>query len=251
MSGAASVRTAGIRKKAKTMSSQRVRFYLIDVILFAVFTVIGFVAPFERNTVFWLSYGAGALALIVQLFVFPRAFDFEGHAVKSKIYGFPLARISTIYLVVQLVLSLLFMILCKGINIKTWIVIILYVVVLAVAAIGLVAADAAKEEVQRQETVHRKNASTMRTLQATASGTAAACEDAALKKKLEKFAEDVRFSDPVSSEALTEIEGRLAGQLGELKNAVAEKDYSYAEKLLDKTSATLAERNRLCRANKA
>ena len=232
------------------MSSNRIRFYVIDAIVFAVFSVIAFVAPFERNTVFWLSYGFAAVALLVQLFVYPRAFDFEGHEAKSKFYGFPLARISTIYLIVQLGLSLLFMILSKTVDGKSWIVIILYVLLLAIAAIGFIAADAVKEEVQRQEVKIQKTVSTMRSLQTVASGAAAICEDAALKKQLEKFAEDIRYSDPVSSEALTEIETRLTSQLGELKSAVAEKDYTYASQMLTRASGTLAERNRLCKMNK-
>lgn len=232
------------------MTKNRLRLYLVIAIIFVLFSVLAFAIPFEKNTVFWLSYGFGVLALAVQLIVQPRALDLDGHDVRSKFYGFPLTRIATAYLVVQLVLSLVFMILCQSMEIKTWIPLIAYVLIFGISAIGFIAADAMKEEVERQDTVHKANVGTMRALQSKAVFVASQCEDAETKKALDSFAEALRFSDPVSNAATADIEENLTGLLEELGSAVLDKDYPAAKTLCARASTLLADRNRICKLNK-
>lgn len=232
------------------MSKNRVRFYFSLAIVFAVFTVIAFVVPFAHNTVFWLSYGFGVLALALQLYVYPKAFDFEGNDVRCKFYGFPLARMATVYLVVQLALSLVFMILSKYVDVKTWIVVLLYVLVLAAALLGLNTVDAMRDEVIRQDTVHKARVDTMRVLQSKSALIASQCDDAETKKVLSKLADSFRFSDPVSSDALADVEASLKAMLDELQSAILEKDYAAAKTLSTKIEAALADRNHLCRLSK-
>lgn len=232
------------------MSKNRIRFYLSLAIIFALFSVIVFVVPFARNTVFWLSYAFAALAVLVQLYSYPRAFDFEGHDVRSKFYGFPLARLTTVYLFAQLALSLIFIVVTNYTAVKTWIPAVLYALLLGVFALGFIAADSMKEEVERQDTVHKARVDAMRALQSKAVFVAGQCDDAETKKALDKLAEALRFSDPVSSEATSDIEENLAGLLEELGNAVLDKDYAAAKTLCAKASTLLADRNRMCRLNK-
>ena len=232
------------------MSNNRIRLYLSIFILFILFSVIAFAIPFERNTVFWMSYGFGVLALAAQLIVQPRALDLDGHDVRSKFYGFPLTRIATAYLVVQLILSLTFMVLCKYVDVKTWAPFVAYVLIFGISAIGFIAADAMKDEVERQDTVHKANVGTMRALQSKAVFVASQCEDAETKKALNALSEALRFSDPVSNAATVDIEENLTGLLEELGSAVLDKDYASAKTLCAKASTLLADRNRMCKLNK-
>ena len=232
------------------MIKNKTRFYLTIVIIFVLFSVLVFAIPFEKNTVFWLSYGFGVLALAVQLIVQPRALDLDGHDARSKFYGFPLTRIATAYLVVQLILSLTFMVLCKYVNVKTWVPFVAYVLIFGISAIGFIAADAMKDEVERQDTVHKANVGTMRALQSKAVFVASQCEDAETKKALDSFSEALRFSDPVSNAATADIEENLTGLLEELGSAVLDKDYPAAKTLCTRASTLLADRNRMCKLNK-
>ena len=54
------------------------------------------------------------------------------------------------------------MIAAKYTEIKTWIPVVLYAVLLGVFAIGFIAADSMKEEVEWQDTVHKARVDTMR-----------------------------------------------------------------------------------------
>ena len=76
------------------------------------------------------------------------------------------------------------------------------------------------------------------------------CEDAELLVSLSKLAEAVQYSDPVSSDALEEIEFELTQLVDELQKAVVEQEYVAAQKLVKKAADTLTERNRLCKLNK-
>ena len=232
------------------MSKNRVRLYITLGILLVVFTVIAFAVPFKREAVFWLSYVFALVAIGVQFYAWPRALDPDGHDVRSKFYGFPIARLTTAYLIVQIALSLLFMLLSKYAEVKTWIPVVLYTVALAAAAIGFIAADSMREEVERQDTVHKANVTLMRSLQSKSAFIAGQCEDPETKKALDALAESFRFSDPVSSDALDDIEENLSGLVEELGNAVMDKDFESARSLCAKAATLLADRNRMCKLNK-
>ena len=228
------------------MSKNKLRFYIVVAILFVVLSVIAFVLPFQKTVTFWLSYAFAAIAIALQIYAYPKAFD--GPTVKSKFYGFPLARVSTIYLIAQLVLSLIFMVASKWV--PAWIPVVLFALLLGAAAIGFIAAEGVRDEVERQDVVHKANVTTMRALQSKAVFIASQCEDAETKKALDAFAEALRFSDPVSSDALTDIEENLTGLVEELGNAVLDKDFEAARSLCAKASTLLADRNRMCKLNK-
>lgn len=228
------------------MSKNKLRFYIVLAILFVVISVIAFVLPFQKTASFWLSYAFAVIAIAVQIYAYPKAFD--GPTVKSKFYGFPLARVSTIYLIAQLVLSLTFMVASKWV--PAWIPVVLFALLLGAAAIGFIAAEGVRDEVERQDVVHKANVATMRALQSKAVFVASQCEDAETKKALDAFAEALRFSDPVSSDALTDIEENLTGLVEELGNAVLDKDFEAARTLCAKASTLLADRNSMCKLNK-
>lgn len=221
------------------MTKNKIRFYIILAVVFIIFTVIAFVAPFPHTTAFWLSYAFGAIAIAVQAYSWPSAF--AGDGAKSKVYGFPIARVTTIYMIVQLILSLFFMV--AGEKVPVWIPVMLYIVLLGLAAIGMIAAETVRDEVERQETVKQVNTGTMKALRAKAAAIAGACTDSEQKKALDKLTEAFRYSDPVSSDATQKLEMKLEVLLDELqetKNA----------DLIKKIEATLAERNQLCKMSK-
>ncbi len=228
------------------MSKNKLRFYVAIAIIFVVLTVIAFALPLAKTATFWISYVFAVIALAVQIYAYPKAF--EGESVKSKFYGFPIARITTIYLIAQLALSLICMLTGKWVPV--WIPLILSVVMLGAAAVGFIAAEGMRDEVERQDVVHKANVGTIRALQSKAVFVASQCEDADTKKALDAFAEALRFSDPVSSDALADIEENLTGLVEELGNAVMDKDYSAAQSLCTKASTLLADRNRMCKLNK-
>ena len=229
------------------MSKNGLRGCIVLAIVLAVFSVIAFAAPFSMTAAFWIAFISGVIAIAFQFYVFAVAFS-KGEGAKSKFYGFPIARIGVIYLVVQLLVSIAEM--CWASKIPAWVVLIINVIIFAVAAIGCIAAETARDVVVGQEAKVKQNISNMRSLQAVSAGLAGQCSDEALKKDLQKLADEFKFSDPVSSNATSALEAELDAQLNGLKNALGNGDYDTAKSLCDKLLNGLSERNRICKLNK-
>lgn len=222
------------------------RSLVVSSILCAVYSVIAFAIPFARTAVFWLSYVFGVIAIATQIFVLRVAFVKE-RSVKSKFYGFPVAKVGITYMLVQLVLGLVMMALAAVAPV--YVPLVVYMVLLAVAAVGFISADAMRDEVEWQDVQLKKDIATMRALQAKINCVVGVCSDD-VRQDISKLAEELRYSDPVSNETIRNIENELTSCVDELQSAVMDGDYTAVKELCRKARATLVERNRLCKLNK-
>lgn len=230
------------------LTKNEIRFLIMIGLSLVAFNVIAFVVPFAKTAVFWIGYGFGMFAILVQILVMKLAFD-GAESVRSKFYGFPIARIGVIYLIAQVLLSIGAMAL--GMFIPPWIPTVLFIVMLAAAAAGLVSADAVREEIERQDKKTVKNVSRMRSLQSKMNVLISQSDVVGeLKTELDKLADSIKYSDPVSSSATEQIEDELNFNIEELQKAIVDGDNASALTVCKKTSGILAERNRLCKLNK-
>lgn len=229
------------------MTKNQKRTILVTVIVLIAFSVIAFALPFKMNGLFWLSYLFAVFSILVQLYVLKIAFQGTDSA-KSKFYGFPIAQIGFIYMVVQLLLSILFMVMAAIAPI--WIAVILYVLLLSIAAIGFISTDAVRDEIVNQDKKLEADVSCMITLRSLVYPLADLCSNDASKKILQDLADKFRYSDPVSNVSLTDIEAELELLVAELQIAAAEDSNEDIVSISKKVTATLTERNRLCKLNK-
>lgn len=160
-----------------------------------------------------------------------------------------IAKIGAIYGLVQLTAGIIFMAL--AVYAPVWLAVLVYAFALGAAVIGLVSAEAVVEEIRVQDVKLKKDVSLMRSLQSKVNQMASQCDNPDAAAAVKQFAEEMRYSDPVSSEALAEIEADLSAAVDELQAAIADGDSNAAKQLCRKASAVLAERNRLCKLNKA
>ena len=223
------------------------RVLVITAIVLVVFCVLAFAIPFLRGTVFWLGVVFTVIAILAQLYVAKKAFA-NGEGARSKFYGFPIARVGAIYLVVQIIAGLVCMAL--GAILPAWVAVVIFVVILAAAVIGFITVDAIRDEVERQDTVLKANVTSMRYLQSRITSIVAQCDNPAVKTELDALAEKFRFSDPVSSADTAEAEAGLNELVDLLQSAVIEKDPDSALALVPRIEAALAERNHLCKLGK-
>lgn len=229
------------------MKKNTVRWWIVLAIAFVVYNIVVFAIPFEKSAVFFLSWLFTLVAIGAQAYVIHVAF-YQGEGAKSKFYGFPIARIGAVYLITQMALGWWFM--SRGRWVKLWIPLILYVILLGISVVGFIAADAVRDEVERQDIKLKKDVACMRALQSKAASLVQLVQDAQARKALEKFSEDLKFSDPVSSEALADIEADLTACVDELHQAVIDNDHNSVLALVQKAGAILTERNRLCKLDK-
>ena len=231
------------------MKKDIVRLRVLLAVALAVYHVVIFALPFQKNGVFFISWIFTLIAIGAQVYVVRTAF-YSGESAKSKFYGFPIVRIGVAYLAIQLVLGMAFMVLGGIAEVPMQIPIVLYIVLFGASFVGFISADAMRDEIERQDVKLKKDVHNMRMLQSKASSMMQLAQDGGVCKALEKFAEDLRFSDPVSSEALEAIEADLMACTDEIQQAVTDDDREAVFVLLQKARSILAERNRLCKLGK-
>ena len=227
------------------LSKGKFQAILILAIVLAAYLLLAFVIPFTKTAVFWLALVFTLAAFGLQLYVLKLSFE---KGLDARSYGFPIARVASVYLIIQIVLSFLFMALAAFC--PAWIAAVVFVLLLAAAAVGVVAADAMRDEVERQDRQLKTDVAAMRALQSRSTALVSRCEDAALKADAQKLSDAFRYSDPVTNDATKDAEHELSACMDELERAMLDNDAESAKVLMKRTAAQLAERNRLCKLNK-
>ena len=225
------------------MKKDTIRAIIVAVIALTIYNLIAFVIPFAHTAAFWISYGFTLVAFAVVCVSIYIAFIKNPDA-KSRFYGFPIARIGVLYGGAQLIASLIVMALAQWT--PWWIPVLVYAIGMGAAVIGLVAADAVVEEIQTQDVKLKKDVSLMRSLQSKISQIASQTDNAGIRALAEEF----RYSDPVSNDAIADAEADLAAAVDQLQAAFVDGDNEAMAQLCRKATALLAERNRLCKLNK-
>ena len=229
------------------MKKSNVRFGIVIAILLIIYNLLVFVIPFEQNGVFWLSYGFTLDAFVVASVACVIAFR-SGEGITSKFYGFPVAKVGVIYLAIQVVLCFVFMTLSQ--HTPVWLGVLIYAIALGAAIIGLVVTDTVRDHIQDQDVKLSNSVSTIRAAQSKVYQMMTLCDDPNAIMAVKKFAEELRYSDPVSGPALAEAEADLSAAIDNLQQAIADGDNVAILALCKQGQLLLAERNRLCKLNK-
>jgi len=229
------------------MKKDTMRWIIGLGVLLVLYILVAFLIPFVHTATFWVSFLFTLIAFGVVAASMYIAFIKNPDA-KSRFYGFPIAKIGAIYALAQLIAGLLFMALAA--IAPVWLAVLVFAVALGAAVIGLISAEAVVEEIHVQDKKLKKDVSLMRALQSKVNQMVSQCDDADAAAAVQKFAEELRYSDPVSSDALAEIEADLSAAVDELQSAIVDGDSAITKQLCRKACAILAERNRLCKLNK-
>ena len=231
------------------MSKNMVRGAAVFAVVLVVFNLIAFLIPFNHTGAFWVGYIFGLVAILAQIPILLIAFR-DAESARSKFYGVPIARIGIIYLIAQMALSLIAMCLAWIAGVPAWPFVLVSLLLLAAAALGTIATDLTRDEIQRQDVQIKRDVSSMRELQSLGRSLTARCEDAEAASNLQKLSDALNYSDPVSSDATAESEAELKRLLDELQNALLEGDFAGVSGLSKQALNILDERNRICKLNK-
>ncbi|MBP3685365.1 MAG: hypothetical protein J6J12_10480 [Oscillospiraceae bacterium] len=216
-------------------------------VLLAVYFLLIFVIPFPKVAERLIGVGFTLIAFAVAGYTCYVAFLKKPDA-RSRFYGFPLAKLGFGYLAFQVIAGVPFMI--WGAYIPWWVSVAVFAVALAAVTLGLISVQAVVEEIHVQDVMLKKDVKLMRSLQSKVNQMAAQCDNPDAAAAVKQFAEEMRYSDPVSSDSLTEIEADLSAAVDELQAAIADGDSNAAKQLCRKAAGILSERNRLCKLNK-
>lgn len=191
---------------------------------------------------FWIALACVLIALIGNLFCARLALREEN---KQKLfYKLPLLTVSWSALGTTLVLGIILMLIP---DCPAWITAIVCVLLLAFQAIALVKASWAADEVTRIDEKVKTQTSFIRNLTVEAQGLVSRARSEAVRKECQKVYEAVRYSDPMSSEALAEIEAEITDKMGELSAAIGADDEIRANKITGELDMLIRSRSRTCK----
>lgn len=222
---------------------KRTKWFAISLVALIVFNAIAFAAPLDKTPTFWVGYAFGTIAIILELLVSQKvqAADKE---LKSRFYGWSLMIVASVYMTVQIILSLLFMV---ASSIYVWISLIVCVVCLALCGVGLIAGKSAKEIIEQIDVKVKQKTFFIKSLESDLRLLANSCGDAVTKKNIIALADAIRFSDPMSSDVLSDIEQEIAERCRKIKALVESCQYNVVNEECNHTMKLLAAWNEKCK----
>ncbi len=227
------------------MNKKYMRAYILIAFVFIIYGVA--VIPFPKNIIFGVAFAFSILAIAAQIYTVYTVLKSQS-LIKDRIYDFPQIRISILYLIVQLLAS--FLLMGFSDKIPVFAAVLAEIIILAVAVIGFFAVDAARAEAVRQDVQLEKELVKMREMQTRINLLIDQCEEKPIKDMLQKTAEEIRYSNPVSREISEEIEDELAVLLTEIETAALDGDVENTAKLCARMEELLRERDRICKYGK-
>ena len=135
-------------------------------------------------------------------------------------------------------------------NLPYWVGVIVCAAVLALFAIAIVKASAAADLVERVDEKVKTQTSFIRNMTAEAESLMNRAKSPEAKAACKKVYEALRYSDPMSNEALSVIEAKITVKVDEFASAVGADDAEKAKEIADEIGILVGDRNIKCKAMK-
>lgn len=220
---------------------------LVLCLLGIIYLLIVLVIPTPKNLVFFSSLLFLLISLGVQ-FLIPNFTFNEEESTTSRFYGISIVKVFITYLVLQFILTTIFIILAS--YIKLWIVIVINLIILAFAISGIFITDTIKKEIERQDNNTNLITSNFKQLTIEINCILNSCVMDTVKKELFILVDEFKYSDPVSNDSLNEIELELKESIKLLQEYVDNKKENESLDLINQMKLVLENRNKMCKLNK-
>lgn len=217
-------------------------------IALVVFNVITFVVTNETvglaavSSSFWVGYAFITIAFIGNLIC---SFLFFKEENKSKMFlNIPIIQLAYSVLIVSLVVGAVAMAVPQ---IPYWIGVIVDVLVLAFYAIAIVKASAAANIVHDVEQKVKTQTFFVKSLTVDADSLMVRAKSDEMKAETKKVYEAIRYSDPMSNDALASIENQIQNEFNAFADAVKNNDIDIAKSSANELVILINDRNKKCK----
>lgn len=229
--------------------NKRMKYYsVVWLIALVIFNVIAFVTPNEIAGVskfsggFWVGYAFITLAFIGQLACALIALKEENN--QKLFYNISIISVSYIGLIVMLVVGTLTMMIPA---LPYWVGVIVCLIVLTFTAVSVIKASAAIEEVERMDHKVKEQTFSIKSLAVDSEALAAEAKIPELKTEAKKVYEAIRYSDPMSNPALSDLEAQIFDKFNEFSSAVKSENAENAKTAAGELMTLIQNRNKKCK----
>lgn len=215
---------------------------IIWLIMVAVFNVIVFFAPLERVGVFWAGYILIIAMLLIQIAC--SYFTINQDSLSKVFLNIPIMVISYSALVASFTIGTLFMVVP---NLPNWIAIIGCTAITAFYVIAIVAGKATSETIGNIDKKIKTQTFFIKSLTIDAQTLMTKAESDKAKELTKKVYEAIRYSDPMSNDALAQSETSITIKFKEFEDSVISNNESSSEIFAKELLILINDRNQKCK----
>ncbi len=226
-------------------------YAIVWVILVALFNAIVFITPSEYEgeskftDTFWIGYALVMIGFAGQLIC--SYIGLKDDNLTKVFYNIPLLRVSVIGLVVSAVAGSIFMAIP---TVESWISAIICLIILAFVALATIKAKATGDIVESIDKKIKEQTFFIKNLTVDAQNLIARANSPEAKATVNKVYDAIRYSDPMSNDNLSEIEGRIGYEFKTFEMAVKSGDTAVMESQAEELLILIDNRNNKCKALK-
>ena len=223
-----------------------IMFILFNVAVAALpkeFTLLG--VTYEKfGGLSWVTLIVLELCFLLHLIL--TAVAMKQNRLSGTFYRLPLIRLSCGCLIVTLILAVLAMLAI----IPSWVPLALTLLILAIYAFAILKAGTAAALVEGVDSKVQAKTAFIKTLTIDANTLLSRAKSEPAKAACKKVFEAVRYSDPMSAEALADVESRIRIEFDALTDAVLADNADAATTSADELLTLIKERNSRCKMEK-
>lgn len=227
-------------------------YFIIWAILVAVFNLVVFLArpvipgyEFNYDARFWVAWGFVIAAFVGNLVC--AFFAFQEENLTKTFYRLTLVKVTWAALLVMLVAGGALMLIP---DCPAWIAAIVCVLVCLFQAFAVLKAAFAVSTVEKVDEKVKTKTAFVKLLTVDAENTLARAKTEEAKELCRKVYEAIRYSDPMSNDALASVEEKITSQFAAFDAAVRAEDYDLAASTSEELLALIGDRNRKCKGMK-
>jgi len=219
-------------------------------IVLIVFNVITFSVPITVNVnkftpSFWIGYAFIFLMFIAQLAC--SILFFKQDSKEKKFLNVPVISLSYMALFVSIIVGAVAMAVPF---IPYWVGIILDVLIVAFYAIAIISSKAAADTIENIDKKVKAQTFFIKSLTVDAESLLPRAKSDETKAIAKKVYEAIRYSGPMSNEALSPVESQITIKFNEFSNALIEDNKPLAESIGNELIILVNDRNKKCRLSK-
>lgn len=216
-------------------------------IVLIVFNVITFSVPITVNVnkftlSFWIGYTFITLMFIAQLVC--SILFFKQDSKEKKFLNIPIISLSYTALLVSMIVGAVAMAVPF---VPYWVGIIIDVLIVAFYAIAIISSKAAADTIENIDNKVNVQTFFIKSLTVDAESLLPRAKSDETKAVAKKVYEAIRYSDPMSNEALSSVESQITIKFNEFSNAVLEDNKPTAEAIGNELVILVDERNKKCK----
>lgn len=218
------------------------------VLLFVLFNLLVFIPPrfvgeYDKfGGAFWAGYIGITVAFVGQLVC--AHFALKAENAQKLFYRLPLVTVSYTGLVLTLVCGGLCMVVP---DLPNWVGALVCLLILVFCAVAVIKAAAAAEIVAGVDEKVKTQMQFIKNLTVDAETLCARAQTDAAKAACKKVYEAIRYSDPMSSDALADVEAEITAKFDEFTTAVNATDEEKTREIASEVVWLVEERNNKCR----